>query len=161
MMANQKGFTMLELMVTLGITGMLVGVLVPFIFYITRDTEHIVDNTTAITQVQAAGRSISTDVKMAADTIPADAAAGILDNLTLQWITWDEDSFTEHQIQYYLSGEELIRNYDTVETIVARYISDVDFSRSGSVITIVITSTVEGAEPQTEKGTYYVTLRQE
>ena len=160
MIANQKGLTLLELMVDLGITGMLVGVLVPFIFYITRDTEQVVDGTTAVTQVQAAGRSFSADVKTAVDTIPADAAAGILDNLTLQWTARYEDSNVEHQIQYYLVDEELIRNYDTVETIVARYISDVDFSRSSSVITMVITSTIEGAEEQTEEGTYNVTLRQ-
>ena len=161
MITNQKGLTLLELMVAFGITGMLVGVLVPFIFYITRDTEQVIDNTTAILQVQAAGRSFSTDVKTAVDTIPADAAAGISDDLTLQWTSRYEDSNVDHTIQYYLSSEELIRNYDTVETTVATYISDIEFSRIGSVITMVITSTIEGAEEQTEEGTYHVTLRQE
>jgi len=160
MIKSQKGLTLLELVVALGITGMLVGVLVPVIFYITRDTEQVLDDTTAVLQVQAAGRAFSADVKMAADTIPADAAAGVLDNLTLQWISEYQDANTEHTIQYYLIDDKLIRNYDTVETIVARYISDVDFSRSGSVITMAVTSTVEGSENQTEEGTYHVTLRQ-
>lgn len=163
MMANQKGFTLIELLVSFAITGILVGVLVPFIIYLTRDTEVITDNTTAVLQVQAAGRSISGDVKMAADTIPADAAAGTLDNLTLLWTSRYQDTNMEHTIQYYLSGENLMRNYDGAISTVARYISDVEFSRSDltshGVITVVITATIDGTEDQTEKGTYRVTLR--
>jgi len=157
---NRNGYTLVEVIAYLAVTGILMGVLVPFLFNITRGTKDTVDETTSIIQVQIAGTSISRDIKMAADTILADAAAGVLDNLTLQWSNEYQDIYVDHTVQYYLSGEELLRDYDGAVTTVASYISDVEFSRSGSVITVTITAAAGDVPDQIERGTYHVTVRQ-
>jgi prepilin-type N-terminal cleavage/methylation domain-containing protein len=160
MRASQKGFTLIELVVSLGIAGMISAVIIASVFHTYSVSRSSRDQTTGVLQVQTAGLWISRDAKMAVDTVPADAAAGILDTLTLQWTNQYDDVNTDHTVQYYLSGTELKRDYDGVVATVSRYISDVDFSRNGSVITAVITSTPDDVQEQIEKATYYVTIRQ-
>ncbi|MFC1999093.1 hypothetical protein ACFLVR_05625 [Chloroflexota bacterium] len=161
MRTNQKGFALIDILVSVGIAGILSAVLSTSVFHIIGVSRFSRAQITGLLQVQIASHWISRDVKQALDTVPADAAAGALDTMTLQWTNMYQDINVEHTVQYYVSGEVLIRDYDGLITIVARYISDVEFSRNGSVITAVITSTPDDAyEEQIEKGTYYVTLRQ-
>jgi prepilin-type N-terminal cleavage/methylation domain-containing protein len=159
MRANQKGFTLIETIITLALIGMLSGVLITSVLQITRESRSTTDRTTGNLQVQSAGRWFSRDVKMAADTTPGDGAPAAA-TLTLQWEDQYEDAYEARTIQYYLSGEELKRDYDGVVTIVARYISDVEFSRTGSVVTMNITSIPGGGPQNTKEGEYRVTMRQ-
>jgi prepilin-type N-terminal cleavage/methylation domain-containing protein len=158
MRANQKGFTLIEMIISVALIGMLSAVLITAVFQIQNVTEDTTDRTTGNIQVQIAGRWFSRDVKKAADTTPGDGAPAT-DTLTLQWEDQYEDAYVEHTVQYYLSGAELKRDYDGVVTTVARYISDVDFSRSGSVVTMDIIATSDGTIENSEEGTYRVTLR--
>jgi prepilin-type N-terminal cleavage/methylation domain-containing protein len=159
MRTNQKGSTLIELLVVVAISGSLIVALVPFIFNITKASGAITDELTGMLQVQNAARWISRDVKLAADINLTDGAQPV-DNLTVQWIDMYEGINQEHTIQYYVIGEELKRDMDSVVITVARYISDIEFSRNGSDITIDITCTPEDQSTQSERGIYHVTLRQ-
>jgi prepilin-type N-terminal cleavage/methylation domain-containing protein len=160
MIANQKGSTLIELLVVVAIAGMLAFSLISFIVQTTKGAGIITDQITSTQQVQNAARSISRDVKLAANTNLGNGTPSV-DNLTMQWTDEYQGTNQEHIIQYYVSGGELKRSYDGLVMTVARYISNMEFSRNSSVITVDITSTPDSVSGQSERGIYHVVLRQE
>lgn len=160
MRSNQKGYTVIELLVVIAVSGVLIGALVPFIYNVTRGTGTITHRASATLQVQNASRLINQDVKLAATTSLVDAAPAV-DTLTLQWTDKHDDVNVDHTVQYYLSGQDLKRDYDGVVTNVALYITNLEFSLSGSVVTVNITATPPDAPDESEQGSYNVTLRQQ
>ena len=160
MIASQKGSTLIELLVVVAIAGMLSFSLISFIVQTTKGAGIITDQITSTQQVQNAARSISRDVKLAANTNLGNGTPSV-DNLTMQWTDEYQGTNQEHIIQYYVSGGELKRSYDGLVMTVARYISNMEFSRNSSVITVDITSTPDSVSGQSERGIYHVVLRQE
>jgi len=142
---NQKGFTMVELVVAIGIASFVVVAAAAVIFQLITVPERNSNYMTAYTQVQNAGFSVSRDAVQAHD-ITVDGT----DRLTLDWIDWEGDT---HQVVYTLedgSGglKELWRDYSngvSQETmLVAKYIDpdETNITWEGNVLTLVITAQV-------------------
>ncbi|MFC1951012.1 type II secretion system protein J [Chloroflexota bacterium] len=159
MISNQKGFTLIEVIVDVAISGMLIGALIPFFFQVTRTSETITDEMTGTLQVQNAVHWISRDVKLAASTNLVEGAPSV-DNLTIQWTYMYQDINQEHTVQYYVSEGYLKRSYDSMVINVAQCISNIEFSLNSSVITVDVTCHPDEMSEQYERGIYNVTLRQ-
>lgn len=158
---NQKGVTLLELVVAMGIAAFIVVAAATVIFQLDTVSARNSNYMTAYTEVQNAGFSISRDTTMAQDV---DVTSGLV---TLNWVDWEGDA---HEVVYTLedaSGglKELWRTYSisdvTQETMrVARYIDPNETSRnwdeSAKVLTLVITAQVGD---QTATRTYNVEPR--
>lgn len=144
---QQRGFTLIELMVTIAITAILSSGVTMTVFQIfdsnTRSTAHM----SAIKQVESAIHWISRDTQMA-QVVDADPS-GANEVLKLQWTEWDN---TVNVVTYTLTGGELKRNLvqvpgTTTEIPIAQYIvsdpaTDFTFDSSSNVLTLKITASV-------------------
>jgi len=138
---NQKGFTLIELIVAIAITALIIGV----------SSNHM----KAVRQVQNAGYWISHDVQMAQSVVPAADADGF--PLDVAWKDWDTNL---HEVTYtLLENGKLERTYrfngETSEILVAQYIESIEVDPipfSGTKLTLTVTASV-GTWPQEENET--------
>ena len=158
---NQKGITLVELVIAIGISSFVIVGAAVAIFQLTTVSDRNSNYMTAYTEVQNAGFSVSRD---AAQAQAVDDTSGFV---TLDWVDWEGDA---HKIVYTLedaSGglKELWRTYSIndvpQETIrVARYIdaaeTNLAWNASESVLTLEITAQVGD---QTATRTYNVEPR--
>ncbi len=144
-MKNERGFTLVELLIVIAITGVVASVIGTVIFQLTTVSEHGNARLTALHELQNAAYWFNYDGQK---SIAASGGATL--TLTLP---------TAETITYALSGTNLQRTTDAVTNTLARNISTVSFSVSGRSITMDITSTPAGRTQVTEQGTYRVTMR--
>jgi len=149
-MKGQKGFALPEVLITVAITGLIVGVLGAAIYQIITVTESGNDRMTAIHELQNAGHWVSLDGQMAKI---ASVDGGNELALTLP----DDSPITS--ITYTVVDTELCRTADGAQMILARNISGISFSIENRIITMTITSSPEGRANISEEGTYKVYLR--
>jgi type II secretory pathway pseudopilin PulG len=153
-----KGFTGVELLVTLAIAGMIAGVSLPLFFHEIRGTATARVVTGAALATGSAGSWISADAKMAKASNLVDGAAPV-SQLTLTWVEWYKLAGVPHSSTYTLSGTDLLRDYDGTVTIVARNISGIAFSQAGRVITLSVSATPPVTPTQTIQRIFRVGLR--
>jgi prepilin-type N-terminal cleavage/methylation domain-containing protein len=151
---SQKGLTLIELLLVLGLTGIIGAVATMSIGQVFTSAAISNDQNTAINQVRNAGHWISRDVQMAQTVTPDSGDSGF--PLILKWTDYGGD---EHRVVYALVGSELNRehytNYDPVTnpdpdatTFVAQFIdlspakTHCDFT--DGVFTVTITAEVNG-----------------
>lgn len=152
---NQKGITMVELIIAIAITSLIVSGLGTAIYMIINVTGRGNDEASALHDIQNAAYYISSDAQMASITDLIDGAEPV-DNLSLEWT----DGFgNSHSSSYWLSGTTLQRDYDSTTTTVARYVSSLEFSISGSVLTFYVESTPSGRQQVSRETTSIVYLR--
>lgn len=89
--ANQRGFTLVELLLALTVSGMLLTVLVTSILQTTRVTTGGTARIAALEDIKRVARPFANDVRMAQTTIPADGEPAV-SSLTLDWTSWYDDS---------------------------------------------------------------------
>ena len=160
MKASEKGFTLIEIIISMTIMALASSAAGTAIFQILRNTERNSDHMTVVRQVQNAGYWISRDAQMAQSTTT--------DNLTLpdflvaNWTEWDASGNpTYHTARYFFEGLTngigmLKRNHRSTAgadeyTLIAQYIyynpSDVantsNASYQSSVLTVKLTALVE------------------
>jgi len=148
-MKNQKGFTLIELVIAAAITGLIVtslGVAVQQTFTVTDSGN---DRMLATHELQNAARWVSRDGQMASTAV---IATDEEDKLVL---TLPDDS----SITYTVEDTELLRTADGSQMTLARNISSISFSIENRVITMTITSSPQGRANISEQGTYKVYLR--
>lgn len=146
---NQKGFTLVELVIAISIAGSIVVAAAAVIFQLITVPERNSNHMTAYTQVQNAGFSVSRDA-VQAYYVKVDGA----DWLTLDWVDWEGDT---HEIVYTLEDasdglKELWRTYSYSDNgtpeeetmLVARYIDpgETNLNWEENVLTLVITAQV-------------------
>jgi len=151
---DQGGFTLIELMIAIGIAALITGGITAAIMQIltinTRASNHMV----AVRQVQQAGKEVSKDA-LQAQSVNASGTQGF--PLALNWTEWGTN-YT-HGIIYSLQGtgelKKLQRQHygnSTLDStiIVAEYISSASFVQlSGTVAyNFTVTATV-GTESET------------
>lgn len=144
-MNGQKGFTMVELVVAVAITGMIVGFLGTAVYQITTVTEYGNDRLTALHELQNSAYWFNLDGQQA---VSASTDSGLL--LTISEST---------SITYALAGSELRRTSGENQMVLARNISSANFSINNRIITMSLTSTPEGRDSVSENHSYMVALR--
>jgi len=129
---NQRGFTLVELLVAIAITGLITGGITMTIFQVFAGNARTSNHMTAVRQVQNAGYWISHDAQMARGVVIT-GVSGF--PLTLTWTEYV--SGDEHQVVYTLVGDQLQREHYTnratnpdpdATAIVAQYIDSANTS---------------------------------
>ena len=143
---NQKGFTLIEILVAMAVSGMVMAVALLSIYQVVWGTARTNDQVSALTDVNYAALWVKKDLQMVQYTnldegVPQQGA------VILSWI--DNTGFVgeedrTHSANYTLSGTELVRSYDGTPRVVGRYISSIWFTQNGRVITCNITATGSG-----------------
>jgi len=174
---NQKGITLIEVVVSTAIAAALIGAFVTITFSIFRHTESSNAHMAAATNTENAAHLIIKDGQMAQTTDLIPGAAPV-NTVRLSWIdpVYKEHkpyenheivSVNLHAIVYSLSGNNLQRSESVnggapaVRT-VARYMTSVGFSQPADVTRLFkVSLTSSGGNPQrvSEMREYDVTLR--
>ena len=144
-MKAEEGFTLVELMIVIAITGFIVSAVGTAIYHIVTVPEYGNDKITAMHELQNSAHWVSIDGQMAKS-----ASGGNQLILTLP-----DDS----TIDYVLEGNELHRIAGTSNRTLANNITGANFSVSNRLITMDITSTPDGRWSVSENATYKVCLR--
>jgi len=72
-----------------------------------------------------------------------------------------ENLTRSHSSSYTLSGTNLLRNYDSTESITSRQITSIGFTQDGRVINVIITATGSGASKRDETLKFSAYIRAE
>ena len=156
---RQKGMTLLELMAAMAIMVLVMVGALAVIFQEYGGTDIAKTKVTAAHEISNAARRISQDGMMAENTNLTEEVDPV-NQLTLNWIERYDFANIPHSSNYTLCGTELRRNYDGVETTVARNISQLEFSQSGDLLTVSISCTPQWWAPdRTVQKTYRIYLR--
>jgi len=156
---RQKGMTLLELMAAMAITVLVMVGALAVIFQEYGGTDIAKTKVTAAHEISNAARRISQDGMMAENTNLTEEVDPV-NQLALSWIERYDFANIPHSSNYSLCGTELRRNYDGVETTVARNISQLEFSQSGDLLTVSISCTPQWWAPdRTVQKTYRIYLR--
>ena len=161
---NQKGFTLLEVIVTLVVgTVILLGV-VGAIFMVMRGVPEIRKEAVVLADIESAAHWLNRDVAMGRESNLVNNA----DPVTQMTITWNdytkeadlEGSFS-HSVSYTYSGSELQRNYDGVVTVVGSHLTNVGFSLNDRLVTVTLTSSIDEESGATVTRAYTILMRGE
>jgi len=157
---NQKGFTLVELLVVLPIMAMIVGAASAVIIQLVTagsTSAHMI----ALRQVQQAGYWVSTDA-LQAQNITGNLTTS--SSLNLTWTDWDSYN---HNITYSLvpMGDlyGLQRSDGSINMTVGQYLTNstsCSWNMTAQLLTLNVTASVAGARgPQTETRTYEIKPR--
>ena len=102
---NQVGFTLIELMIALAITGIITGTTTMITFQVFDGEARSNNHMDAINRVQDAGRQVSRDAGMAQSVVWTDDEDGF--PLTLTWTEWEDNE--THTVVYSIVGNNLYR----------------------------------------------------
>ena len=148
---SQKGLTFVDLLLGLAIGGVLLAVVVPATHQMMRSTPRITGMSTALSDIDRATHWLSRDARQAQTTnlVSGDTVVTQMtltgDDLTA-WATASGD--VNHAITYTHSGTELQRDVDGQISSVGRYLTSVEFSISGRVLTVALTSSPDSFLPR-------------
>ena len=156
-MRHQKGFTTFELLMAMAVGGLVFPLVISIIYQMFQGTDRIRTESVLQQDIDIASSFFSRDLSQAFTTNLASGDQA--DQIRVDWIDqsgWAVEGQESHYAEYTLSGDDLWRDYDGTGSAVARRVSDIQFSRSGKLITVTITSSLEAT---TQTLTYYVTPR--
>ncbi len=166
---NQRGFTFIELIIAIAITGIITGGITMTISQVfsgnTRSSNHMI----AVRQVQNTGYWLSRDTQMAQNVVPDSGVSGF--PLTLTWTDWDGDEYrvvytllvdNELQREHYTNYDPVTNPDPDITTIVAQYI-DPDNTNcvfTGGELIVTVTATAgSGGYERSEARVYRITPR--
>ena len=145
MKLDEKGFTLVELVMATAVTGLIVSFLGTSIYQMLTVTEYGNDRLTALHELQNAAYWFYLDGQRA---VTASANGELL-------LTISESS----SITYSLVGTELRRTDGGTYMTLAQNITGASFSIDNRLVTMSLSSSPEGRGSVTENGTYKVYLR--
>lgn len=142
-MKAQNGFTLVEMLATMAVAGLLIGALVSIFFHISVTSSQGADILTISEEFQNIGQNITRDGQMAKS-----ASGGSELVLTLP---------NSSTITYTLSGTELRRLTGGSSNSVGNHIIGATFSVNDRIITATLTASIGGAT--VEENTFQVRMR--
>jgi type II secretory pathway pseudopilin PulG len=145
MMKGEQGFTYVELLVVIAMTGLIFSVLGTAIHHIVTVPEYGNDRVTALHELQNVAHWVNLDGQMAQS---ATGGSGLV--LTLP----DASS-----VNYTLVGTDLLRSTSSINMTLAQNIASANFTVQDRVITMNLTSAPSGRWDVSENETYKVCLR--
>jgi prepilin-type N-terminal cleavage/methylation domain-containing protein len=163
---NQKGFTLIELVVALAILGIVVVGIVTSIFQIMQGRAQIAGKSVALADIDNAAHWLTRDIVMGQST-DLENGEPPTGNMTITWndlTSWAEaEESISHSAVYTHSGTQLLRKYDSANntTIVGRHLTDVGFSIDGNLVTVTLTSSPDGVPASTVTRKYLIRMRTE
>ena len=159
MARNERGLTLVELLIALALGGLLAAGITVGIFQIVTIPSGTSAHMTAVKQVESAVHWIRQDTWRAQGIIDIDKDEDSGFPLTLTWVEWEGDSAV-HVVSYSITEDgNLIRTLsvdggDPVPAIVARHIEDngemTRIRQTGTGLELTITATVPGFRVGTE-----------
>jgi len=163
---NQKGFTLLEILVTLAVGTVILFGVVGSIFLIMRGVPDIRKEVVAQSDIERAAHWLTRDVAMGLSSDLVNNSPPVT-QMTVTWFDYTKaaelEESTSHSVSYTWSSEtgELQRNYDGLITTVGTHLTNVGFSRSDSSITVILTSSIDGESSPTVTRSYRILMRGE
>ena len=159
-MRGQRGFTIVELLVGMAISGMIMSAIVSGIYQMIHGTARVNNDLIVQQDIDRASSWFNRDLSQAQTTDVVDLATPV-NSMRIDWVDqtgWATSGAEDHYVEYDIvpGTTNLKREVDGQSHIVARYIADIEFSRSGNLITVSITSSFGGG---VEKLNYFVTPR--
>jgi len=176
---NQKGFTLIELMIVIGISSIITGSIIMTIFQVVIGSARTNNHMIAVRQAQNAGYWVSHDAQMAQSVGLADESVDDPDGtrfpFTLTWVDWGNNEV--HQVTYTLEdmtggSKQLKRSHfinGTTETsLVAQFIDATEKDgkpqtrcefTNGALIFTVTTAVGTDAEKRSETRVYEIVPR--
>lgn len=183
MCRGQKGFTLIEVLVSMAVAGLLLSGVVVAIFQTTGTTMRSTTQITALENIKSAAYAVSKDVRRASTTTLVGGAPAVA-SLTLDWTVWYDSGGNlitngeYHRVQYSLSSSKLLRREGTylpsapqtppipdgsftwqAWTTAAKYISSIAFSRQVNIIRMTVTSSPENKPEKAQQETYHMFLQ--
>ncbi|MDO8716119.1 MAG: prepilin-type N-terminal cleavage/methylation domain-containing protein [Dehalococcoidales bacterium] len=160
---KQKGFTLVELLIALPIGVVILGAIVSGVFLIPRGTAEVRDQAAALTDLENTAHWLNRDIVMGQVT---DLLPGLppVSTVTMDWndYTGGPNSSIAHYVYYYLSGTQLLREYDSADniTIAGRNLSYAGFSIDNEgLVTVTLNSTPAGVRQKTVTRSYEIQMR--
>ncbi len=161
---SERGFTILELLITVGTVTLIAGAIISGIFMVFNISGRSGNHLVVVRQVQNAGYWISLDAQMADNVTTTGLSSPQL--LQLGWTDWDGSTYLA---KYSLQGGKLSRQYfinqnDSGTLVVAESI-DANPSQTSANFTagkLILTVTARvglGARQQSETRIYEITSR--
>ena len=144
-MRGQRGFSLPELVISIAVTGLIVGFLGVAIYQMLTVTEYGNDRLTATHELQNAAHWFNLDGQKA---VSASADGSLL--LTIS---------ETNSITYSLSGTELYRTSGVSQMTLAKNITSAAFAVDNRTVTMSLTSAPAGRHNVSANGTYRVFLR--
>jgi prepilin-type N-terminal cleavage/methylation domain-containing protein len=155
---DQRGFSLIELVIVIALTGIITTVITMTIFQVFNMNTRTSNRMTAVSQVQNAGKLVSEDILEAQAATASDNLAALLT------LNWTDQGNNKHGVVYYLEGTgglgTLLRKYylnsslnsttKVAECIAANQTSfrPLGALPPGGVLTFNVTATV-GKETET------------
>ncbi len=141
---SSPGFTLAELLVSVGIMTLAAGLVGGGIFQALGLSQYWIDDVVATKELRHATSWFSRDALNAQTSDLVDGAQPVSSTT----ITWTDQDDAPHDSIYSLVGDRLVRNYDGDPITVADKVVSVGFSRS--VNTLIFTLTVNAERDGTE-----------
>ena len=152
-LGSSRGFTLVEVLVTVGILTLTLGMVGGGLFQSLSIERSWRDDVLATRELRRAGSWFAGDALNAEATDLIDGGGPV----TSTALTWTDEAGANHTATYSLSGDNLVREYDGLQLVVARRVVSLGFSQSGKVLTLNLV--VRAEEGGTESSTLETYLR--
>jgi len=146
---GEQGFTLLEMVITVAISGLIVGFLGTAIFQMITVADRGGDKMLAMHELENAAHWVTRDGQMARMAVGGNSLVLTLPLPPSHGLT----------VTYSLDGTDLRRHADGDQRIIARNISHISFTVQKRIITMNITSSPAGRANVSESGIYKIHLR--
>jgi len=170
---NQKGFTLMEILVVMAVGGMIMAAGLLTMYQVIWGTARTNDQVRALTDANVATMWLKFDLQMLQESDLIDSNPVPQDpqnTLIMTWTDWTT-SFGDppqtapvyHTIGYARNGTNLVRTYDGSAKTVGRNITSIGFTRTGDYIHVSVSARGPGIIGRTETLAFsvYVKFRPE
>ena len=163
---NNKGFTLIELIVGLAVGSIILAGVVGSIFTVMRLTPEIKDQIVVLSDLDRAAHWLTRDVQMGFDSDLLNNAPPV-SQVTITWNDYtkaaDLEGSIAHSVTYiwHSVNGTLQRTYDGEISLAGAYLTNVGFTRNDRSVTVTLTSSDGENVESTATRTFTILMRAE